>query len=143
VVTDGESHSGIGDQGGRRARHLQWQPLAHTVMWGGGIRPERTLPIVLDVAQQQKTSPIAGTSVGVRNAYGPSHPTIVDQFVHGQAAGTTAVNRNVPAMGGLATPHATHPQSLSHELLTFNDYSSGPHRRLWPELALSRWLERV
>ncbi len=123
VVTDGERILGIGDQG---AGGLGI-PIGKLSLYSliGGIRPERTLPIVLDVGTNNSERLNDPEYLGWRHerVSGQAYFDFVDQFVQ-------AVKQELPEVclqwEDFATPHAR--PILEHyrdELLTFNDDIQG------------------
>src|SRR5258708_7185349 len=118
VVTDGERILGIGDQGaGGLGISIGKLSLYSGI---GGIRPERTLPIVLDVGTNNKERLNDPEYLGWRHERitGQAYYDFVDQFVQ-------AVKQELPGTclqwEDFATPHAR--PILNHyrdELLTFN-----------------------
>lgn len=123
VVTDGERILGIGDQG---AGGLGI-PIGKLSLYSliGGIRPERTLPIVLDVGTNNPERLNDPEYLGWRHERisGQAYYDFVDQFVQ-------AVKQELPGTclqwEDFATPHAR-PLLLRYrdELLTFNDDIQG------------------
>src|SRR5580700_1013141 len=123
VVTDGERILGIGDQGAGGLGIPIGKLSLYTLI--GGIRPERTLPIVLDVGtnnQERLTDP---EYLGWRHERitGQAYFDFVDQFVE-------AVKQELPGTclqwEDFATPHARPIlQRYRDELLTFNDDIQG------------------
>lgn len=123
VVTDGERILGIGDQG---AGGLGI-PIGKLSLYSliGGIRPERTLPIVLDVGTNNVERLEDPEYLGWRNhrVTGDDYYQFVDQFVQ-------AVKQELPhaclQWEDFATPHARPLlQRYRDELLTFNDDIQG------------------
>ncbi len=123
VVTDGERILGIGDQG---AGGLGI-PIGKLSLYSliGGIRPERTLPIVLDVGTNNKERLNDPEYLGWRHERitGQEYFDFIDQFVQ-------AVKRELPntclQWEDFATPHARPILQRYHdELLTFNDDIQG------------------
>jgi len=123
VVTDGERILGIGDQG---AGGLGI-PIGKLSLFSliGGIRPERTLPIVLDVGTNNKERLNDPEYLGWRHERitGQEYFDFIDQFVQ-------AVKRELPntclQWEDFATPHARPILQRYHdELLTFNDDIQG------------------
>src|SRR5712675_3112314 len=119
VVTDGERILGIGDQG---AGGLGI-PIGKLSLYSliGGIRPERTLPIVLDVGTNNKERLNDPEYLGWRHERitGQAYYDFVDQFVQ-------AVKQALPGTclqwEDFATPHARPILNrYRDELLTFND----------------------
>jgi len=123
VVTDGERILGIGDQG---AGGLGI-PIGKLSLYSliGGIRPERTLPIVLDVGTNNKERLNDPEYLGWRHERitGQEYFDFIDQFVQ-------AVKQELPTTclqwEDFATPHARPILQRYHdELLTFNDDIQG------------------
>src|SRR5258705_7613954 len=123
VVTDGERILGIGDQG---AGGLGI-PIGKLSLYSliGGIRPERTLPIVLDVGTNNEERLKDPEYLGWRHerVTGQAYYDFIDQFVQ-------AVKQEFPntclQWEDFATPHARPIlQRYSNELLTFNDDIQG------------------
>jgi malate dehydrogenase (oxaloacetate-decarboxylating) len=123
VVTDGERILGIGDQG---AGGLGI-PIGKLSLYSliGGIRPERTLPIVLDVGTNNAERLKDPEYLGWRHERisGQAYFDFVDQFVQ-------AVKQELPGTclqwEDFATPHARPIlQRYRYELLTFNDDIQG------------------
>src|SRR5271163_1918462 len=123
VVTDGERILGIGDQGAGGLGIPIGKLSLYTLI--GGIRPERTLPIVLDVGTNNTERLNDPEHLGWRHerVTGQAYFDFVDQFVQ-------AVKEEMPGTcrqwEDFATPHAR--PSLSRyrdELLTFNDDIEG------------------
>jgi malate dehydrogenase (oxaloacetate-decarboxylating) len=123
VVTDGERILGIGDQGAGGLGIPIGKLSLYTLI--GGIRPERTLPIVLDVGTNNKERLNDPEYLGWRHERitGQAYFDFVDQFVQ-------AVKQELPGTclqwEDFATPHAR--PILRHyrdELLTFNDDIQG------------------
>jgi malate dehydrogenase (oxaloacetate-decarboxylating) len=123
VVTDGERILGIGDQG---AGGLGI-PIGKLSLYSliGGIRPERTLPIVLDVGTNNAERLKDPEYLGWRHERisGQAYFDFVDQFVQ-------AIKQELPGTclqwEDFATPHARPIlQRYRHELLTFNDDIQG------------------
>jgi malate dehydrogenase (oxaloacetate-decarboxylating) len=119
VVTDGERILGIGDQGaGGLGISIGKLSLYSGI---GGIRPERTLPIVLDVGTNNKERLNDPEYLGWRHerVTGQAYFDFVDQFVQ-------AVKQEFPdtllQWEDFATPHARPIlQRYRDQLLTFND----------------------
>jgi len=119
VVTDGERILGIGDQGaGGLGISIGKLSLYTTI---GGVRPERTLPIVLDVGTNNKERLNDPEYLGWRHERitGQAYFDFVDQFVQ-------AVKQEFPETclqwEDFATPHARPIlQRYRDQLLTFND----------------------
>ena len=123
VVTDGERILGIGDQG---AGGLGI-PIGKLSLYSliGGIRPQRTLPMVLDVGTNNKERLADPEYIGWRHERitGQAYFDFVDQFVQ-------AVKQELPETclqwEDFATPHARPIlQRYRDELLTFNDDIQG------------------
>src|SRR5690348_8930819 len=123
VVTDGERILGIGEQGaGGRGIPLGKLSL-YTLI--GGLRPERTLPIVLDVGTNNAERLKAPEYLGWRHerVTGQAYFDFVDQFVQ-------AVKQELPntclQWEDFATPHARPIlERYRDQLLTFNDDIQG------------------
>jgi malate dehydrogenase (oxaloacetate-decarboxylating) len=123
VVTDGERILGIGDQGAGGLGIPIGKLSLYTLI--GGIPPERTLPIVLDVGTNNKERLQDPEYLGWRHEriVGDEYFNFVDQFVQ-------AVKEELPdtclQWEDFATPHA-HPilQHYRDQLLTFNDDIQG------------------
>jgi malate dehydrogenase (oxaloacetate-decarboxylating) len=123
VVTDGERILGIGDQGAGGLGIPIGKLSLYTLI--GGIRPERTLPIVLDVGTNNKDRLNDPGYLGWRHERIAGQPyfDFVDQFVQ-------AVKQELPETclqwEDFATPHARPIlQRYRDELLTFNDDIQG------------------
>ncbi|QEE28865.1 NAD-dependent malic enzyme [Terriglobus albidus] len=119
VVTDGERILGIGDQGAGGLGISIGKLSLYTGI--GGIRPERTLPIVLDVGTNNKERLNDPAYLGWRHERitGQAYFDFVDQFVQ-------AVKQEFPEAclqwEDFATPHARPIlQRYRDQLLTFND----------------------
>ena len=119
VVTDGERILGIGDQGAGGLGISIGKLSLYTGI--GGIRPERTLPIVLDVGTNNKERLNDPEYLGWRHERitGQAYYDFVDQFVQ-------AVKQEFPRTclqwEDFATPHARPIlQRYRDQLLTFND----------------------
>ena len=132
VVTDGERILGIGDQGAGGLGIPIGKLSLYTLI--GGIRPERTLPIVLDVGTNNAERLKDPEYFGWRHerVTGDAYFDFVDQFVQ-------AVKKEMPGTclqwEDFATPHARPIlDRYRDQLLTFNDdiqgTSAGPRRRL-------------
>src|ERR1700757_644700 len=123
VVTDGERILGIGDQGaGGLGISIGKLSLYSGI---GGIRPERTLPIVLDVGTNNKERLNDPEYIGWRHERitGQAYFDFVDQFVQ-------AVKKELPGTclqwEDFATPHSRPIlQRYRDQLLTFNDDIQG------------------
>jgi malate dehydrogenase (oxaloacetate-decarboxylating) len=123
VVTDGERILGIGDQGVGGLGIPIGKLSLYTLI--GGIRPERTLPIVLDVGTNNAERLNDPEYLGWRHdrVTGQAYFDFVDQFVQ-------AVKQELPGTclqwEDFATPHARPIlQRYRDELLTFNDDIQG------------------
>lgn len=123
VATDGERILGIGDQG---AGGLGI-PIGKLSLYSliGGIRPERTLPIVLDVGTNNKERLDDPEYLGWRHERitGEAYFDFIDRFVQ-------AVKQELPKTclqwEDFATPHARPIlQRYRDQLLTFNDDIQG------------------
>jgi malate dehydrogenase (oxaloacetate-decarboxylating) len=119
VVTDGERILGIGDQGAGGLGISIGKLSLYTGI--GGIHPERTLPIVLDVGTNNKERLKDPEYIGWRHERiaGQAYFDFVDQFVQ-------AVKQEFPKTclqwEDFATPHARPIlQRYRDQLLTFND----------------------
>src|SRR5258705_1253568 len=123
AVTDGERILGIGDQGvGGLGIPIGKLSLYSLI---GGIRPERTLPIVLDVGTNNTERLKDPEYLGWRHERVTGQPyfDFIDQFV-------TAVKAEMPQTllqwEDFATPHARPIlERYRDELLTFNDDIQG------------------
>ena len=123
VVTDGERILGIGDQGAGGLGIPIGKLSLYTLI--GGIHPERTLPIVLDVGTNNKERLNDPEYLGWRHERitGQAYFDFVDQFVQ-------AVKQEFPETclqwEDFATPHARPIlQRYRDQLLTFNDDIQG------------------
>ena len=123
VVTDGERILGVGDQGAGGLGIPIGKLSLYTLI--GGIRPERTLPIVLDVGTNNVERLKDPEYLGWRHERitGQAYFDFVDQFVQ-------AVKQELPGTclqwEDFATPHARPIlQRYRYELLTFNDDIQG------------------
>src|ERR1700754_2302479 len=123
VVTDGERILGIGDQGAGGMGIPIGKLSLYTLI--GGIRPERTLPIVLDVGTNNAERLNDPEYLGWRHerVTGQAYFDFIDRFV-------AAVKRELPNVclqwEDFATPHARPILDRYHdELLTFNDDIQG------------------
>ena len=123
VVTDGERILGIGDQGAGGLGIPIGKLSLYTLI--GGIRPERTLPIVLDVGTNNPERLEDPEYLGWRHERitGQAYFDFVDQFVQ-------AVKQELPdtclQWEDFATPHARPIlQQYRNQLLTFNDDIQG------------------
>lgn len=123
VVTDGERILGIGDQGAGG----MGIPIGKLSLYSlfGGIRPERTLPILLDVGTNNAERLNDPEYLGWRHERitGQAYLDFVDQFVQ-------AVKQELPGTclqwEDFATPHAWPIlQRYRDQLLTFNDDIQG------------------
>jgi malate dehydrogenase (oxaloacetate-decarboxylating) len=119
VVTDGERILGIGDQGAGGLGIPIGKLSLYTLV--GGIRPERTLPIVLDVGTNNVERLKDPEYLGWRHerVTGQAYFDFVDQFVQ-------AVKQELPNTclhwEDFATPHARPIlDRYRDQLLTFND----------------------
>ena len=119
VVTDGERILGIGDQGAGGLGIPIGKLSLYTLI--GGIRPERTLPIVLDVGTNNVERLKDPEYIGWRHerVTGDAYYDFVDQFVQ-------AVKQELPdtclQWEDFATPHARPLlERYRDQLLTFND----------------------
>ena len=123
VVTDGERILGIGDQGAGGLGIPIGKLSLYTLI--GGIRPERTLPIVLDVGTNNPERLADPEYLGWRHerVTGQAYFDFVDQFVQ-------AVKQELPDVclqwEDFATPHARPIlERYRDQLLTFNDDIQG------------------
>jgi malate dehydrogenase (oxaloacetate-decarboxylating) len=123
VVTDGERILGIGDQGAGGMGIPIGKLSLYTLI--GGIRPERTLPIVLDVGTNNPERLHGPEYLGWRHerVAGQAYFDFVDQFVQ-------AIQHELPNVclqwEDFATPHARPILArYRDELLTFNDDIQG------------------
>jgi len=123
VVTDGERILGIGDQGVGGLGIPIGKLSLYTLI--GGIPPERTLPIVLDVGTNNPERLVDPEYLGWRHERitGEDYFNFVDQFVQ-------AVKEELPntclQWEDFATPHAQPIlQHYRDQLLTFNDDIQG------------------
>jgi malate dehydrogenase (oxaloacetate-decarboxylating) len=123
VVTDGERILGIGDQGAGGLGIPIGKLSLYTLI--GGIRPERTLPIVLDVGTNNTERLNDPEYLGWRHERitGQAYFDFVDQFVQ-------AVKKELPGTclqwEDFATPHARPLLNrYRDQLLTFNDDIQG------------------
>ena len=119
MVTDGERILGIGDQGAGGLGISIGKLSLYTGI--GGVRRERTLPIVLDVGTNNKERLSDPEYLGWRHERitGQAYYDFVDQFVQ-------AVKQEFPETclqwEDFATPHARPIlQRYRDQLLTFND----------------------
>jgi malate dehydrogenase (oxaloacetate-decarboxylating) len=123
VVTDGERILGIGDQGAGGLGIPIGKLSLYTLI--GGIRPERTLPIVLDVGTNNVERLNDPEYLGWRHERitGQDYLDFVDRFVQ-------AVEHELPGTclqwEDFSTPHARPIlQRYQDQLLTFNDDIQG------------------
>jgi malate dehydrogenase (oxaloacetate-decarboxylating) len=123
VVTDGERILGIGDQGAGGLGIPIGKLSLYTLI--GGIRPGRTLPIVLDVGTNNAERLADPEYLGWRHerVTGQAYFDFVDQFVR-------AVKQELPNVclqwEDFATPHARPIlEKYRDQLLTFNDDIQG------------------
>jgi malate dehydrogenase (oxaloacetate-decarboxylating) len=123
VVTDGERILGIGDQGVGGLGIPIGKLSLYTLI--GGIRPERTLPIVLDVGTNNTERLSDPEYLGWRHerVTGQAYFDFVDQFVQ-------AVKQELPGTclqwEDFATAHARPILERYHDqMLTFNDDIQG------------------
>ena len=123
VVTDGERILGIGDQGAGGLGIPIGKLSLYTLI--GGIHPERTLPIVLDVGTNNPERLNDPEYLGWRHerVTGQAYFDFVDQFVR-------AVQQELPNVclqwEDFATPHARPIlERYRDELLTYNDDIQG------------------
>jgi malate dehydrogenase (oxaloacetate-decarboxylating) len=123
VVTDGERILGIGDQGAGGLGIPIGKLSLYTLI--GGIHPERTLPIVLDVGTNNTERLKDPEYLGWRHerVTGQAYFDFVDQFVQ-------AVKQELPntclQWEDFATPHARPIlDRYRDQLLTFNDDIQG------------------
>lgn len=123
VVTDGQRILGIGDQGAGGLGIPIGKLSLYTLI--GGIRPERTLPIVLDVGTNDPERLRDPEYLGWRNERitGQAYFDFIDQFVQ-------AVKQELPQVclqwEDFATPHARPIlERYADQLLTFNDDIQG------------------
>jgi malate dehydrogenase (oxaloacetate-decarboxylating) len=123
VVTDGERILGIGDQGAGGLGIPIGKLSLYTLI--GGIRPDRTLPIVLDVGTNNAERLGDPEYLGWRHerVKGQDYFDFIDQFVR-------AIKQELPDVclqwEDFATPHARPIlERYRDELLTFNDDIQG------------------
>ncbi len=123
VVTDGERILGIGDQGGGGLGIPIGKLSLYTLI--GGIHPDRTLPILLDVGTNNAERLNDPEYLGWRHERitGQAYFDFVDQFVE-------AVKKEMPGAclqwEDFATPHARPILTrYRDQLLTFNDDIQG------------------
>ena len=102
VATDGERILGIGDQGAGGLGIPIGKLSLYTLI--GGIRPERTLPIVLDVGTNNAERLNDPEYIGWRHKRmtGDEYFDFVDQFVQAVKKGTS---RNLSSIGKTLRPH--------------------------------------
>src|SRR6476646_7788641 len=119
VVTDGERILGIGDQGAGGLGISIGKLSLYSLI--GGIRPERTLPIVLDLGTNNQERLNDPEYLGWRHerVTGQAYYDFIDQFVQ-------AVKAEFPntllQWEDFATPHARPIlERYRDQLLTFND----------------------
>jgi malate dehydrogenase (oxaloacetate-decarboxylating) len=123
VVTDGERILGIGDQGAGGLGIPIGKLSLYTLI--GGIRPERTLPIVLDVGTNNAERLKDPEYLGWRHerVTGQAYFDFVDQFVQ---AVKLELPRTCLQWEDFATPHARPILNrYRDQLLTFNDDIQG------------------
>ena len=123
VVTDGERILGIGDQGAGGMGIPIGKLSLYTLI--GGIHPDRTLPIVLDVGTNNEERLADPLYLGWRNPRitGDDYDAFVDEFV-------SAVQAEMPQVclqwEDFAFPHARPLLNrYRDQLLTFNDDIQG------------------
>src|ERR1700761_925505 len=123
VVTDGERILGIGDQGAGGLGISIGKLSLYTGI--GGIRPERTLPIVLDVGTNnpERLADPEDVGWGPERVTGRDYFEFVDRFVR-------AVKQELPDVclqwEDFATPHARPIlEKCRDQLLTLNDDIQG------------------
>ena len=123
VVTDGERILGIGDQGAGGMGIPIGKLSLYTLI--GGIHPERTLPIILDVGTNNAARLADPIYIGWHHERitGDDYDAFVDEFVQ-------AVKAEMPQVclqwEDFATPHARPLlDRYRDELLTFNDDIQG------------------
>ena len=123
VVTDGERILGIGDQGAGGMGIPIGKLSLYTLI--GGIHPERTLPIILDVGTNNRERLNDPLYVGWHHERitGKDYDDFLDEFV-------VAVKEEMPEVclqwEDFATPHARPLLNrYRDELLTFNDDIQG------------------
>ena len=123
VVTDGERILGIGDQGAGGMGIPIGKLSLYTLI--GGIRPERTLPIVLDVGTNNAERLNDPEYLGWRHerVTGQAYFDFVEQFVQAVQA---ELPRRLLQWEDFATPHARPIlERYRDQLLTFNDDIQG------------------
>jgi malate dehydrogenase (oxaloacetate-decarboxylating) len=123
VVTDGERILGIGDQGAGGLGIPIGKLALYTLI--GGIRPERTLPIVLDPGTNNPLLLDDPEYLGWRHerVKGPAYLEFVDLFVRAVKAETPGACLQ---WEDFATPNARPLlEKYRDELLTFNDDIQG------------------
>jgi malate dehydrogenase (oxaloacetate-decarboxylating) len=123
VVTDGERILGIGDQGAGGLGIPIGKLSLYTLI--GGIRPERTLPIVLDVGTDNEVKLADPEYLGWRHkrVTGKAYFNFIDRFVE-------AVKQEIPGTclqwEDFATPHARPIlERYRNQILSFNDDVQG------------------
>lgn len=123
VVTDGERILGIGDQGAGGMGIPIGKLSLYTLI--GGIHPERTLPIILDVGTNNRERLNDPLYVGWHSERitGQAYDDFIDEFVE-------AVKAEIPHVclqwEDFATPHARPIlDRYRDDLLTFNDDIQG------------------
>lgn len=123
VVTDGERILGIGDQGAGGLGIPIGKLSLYTLF--GGISPERTLPIVLDVGTNNPERLSDPEYLGWRHdrITGPDYSAFIDQFVR-------AVKQELPGTllqwEDFGVEHARPIlERYRHQMLTFNDDIQG------------------
>ena len=117
VVTDGERILGIGDQGAGGLGIPIGKLSLYTLI--GGIRPERTLPIVLDVGTNNAERLKDPEYLGWRHERitGQAYFDFVDQFVQ---AVKQELPANLSAMGRLCDPACpAHSSALPRSIADF------------------------
>ena len=123
VVTDGERILGIGDQGAGGLGIPIGKLSLYTLI--GGIRPERTLPIVLDVGTNNVERLRDPEYLGWRHerVSGPDYDGFVDEFVRAVRAELPGVLLQWEDFG----PSHARPllERYRGDLLTFNDDIQG------------------
>ncbi|MGH8618188.1 MAG: NAD-dependent malic enzyme [Burkholderiales bacterium] len=123
VVTDGERILGIGDQGAGGLGIPIGKLSLYTLI--GGIRPERTLPIVLDVGTNNPERLADPEYLGWRHkrVTGKAYFDFIARFV---AAVKKEMPRTCLQWEDFATPHARPIlERYRDQLLTFNDDVQG------------------
>jgi malate dehydrogenase (oxaloacetate-decarboxylating) len=123
VVTDGERILGIGDQGAGGLGIPIGKLSLYTLV--GGIRPERTCPVVLDVGTNNLERLKDPEYLGWRHerVTGPDYEAFVDEFVQAVRAELPGVLLQWEDFG----PSHARPilQRYRDQLLTFNDDIQG------------------